>query len=354
MRSLRLEVAGLLLALAASGAWGVARAQGETAKPAQTPAAKPAQTPANAATMTPAVSRPEPAVLETPDGKLYGTLEVPTRGQAPYPVVLFISGSGPTDRDGNVAGIPGKNNSLKYLAEGLAAEGIASLRYDKRFIGESAGAAKSESDLRFDTYIEDAVLWGRRLRADGRFSQLVVAGHSEGSLVGMVAAQRLPADAFVSIAGAGRRADALMLAQMKPQLPPDLYAKAEAVFKSFAEGKTVADVPADLAALFRASVQPYMISWIKYDPPKELAKLTAPVLVAQGTHDIQVSVEDAKALAAARPDARLLLVEGMNHVLKMTPAERGQQLASYGDPALPVAPKLLAELVAFVKGIKKK
>ncbi|HEX7957973.1 MAG TPA: alpha/beta hydrolase, partial [Pyrinomonadaceae bacterium] len=218
---------------------------------------------------------------------------------------------------------------------------------------ESATAAKSESELRFDTYIEDAVLWGRMLRADRRFAALVVAGHSEGSLIGMVAAQRLGADGYVSIAGAGRRADVVILEQLKPQLKPEQYAKAEAALKSLAEGKTIPDVPAN-DILFRPSVRPYLISWLKYDPAKEAAKLTMPVLVAQGVNDFQARVEDAKALAAAKPGAKLLLVEGMNHVLKLTPADPRQQLASYSDPALPVVPEFLAEVVAFVKGVKKK
>jgi hypothetical protein len=346
MRTLRVEIVGLVFLLAASSGARVAQAQGE--------AAKPAPAPARSGDLTPAVSRPEPVVLEAPGGKLHGTLEVPTRGRAPYAVVLILSGSGPTDRDGNTAAIPGKNNSLKYLAEGLAAEGIASLRFDKRGIAASAAAGGDESSASFDKYIEDAVLWGRRLRADRRFSRLVVAGHSEGSLVGMVAAQRLGADAFISVAGPGRRIDAVILEQLKPQLPPALYERAEAALKSLAEGKTVADAPTELAMLFRPSAQPYLISWIKYDPSKEVAKLSVPVLVAQGTHDLQVKAEDAQALARAKPGARLLLVEGMNHVLKMTPADPRQQLASYGDPSLPLAPKFLAEFVAFVKGIKKK
>jgi pimeloyl-ACP methyl ester carboxylesterase len=170
----------------------------------------------------------------------------------------------------------------------------------------------------------------------------------------MVAAQRLGADGYVSVAGPGRRADAVILGQLKPRLPPALYEQTAAVLKSLVEGKTVADSPPGLEALLRPSVQPYLISWLRYDPPKELAKLTAPVLVAQGTHDFQVGVEDARALAAAKPDARLLLVEGMNHVLKMTPADPNEQVGSYGDPALPVAPKFLAEVVAFVKGIRGK
>ncbi|HEX8284256.1 MAG TPA: alpha/beta hydrolase [Pyrinomonadaceae bacterium] len=341
MRTLRHGLAGLFVLLGALACPPATFAQGGA--PAQAPAAP-----------APAASKSEPAVLDTPGGKLHGTLELPARGAAPYPVVLIIAGSGPTDRNGNSGVLPGANNSLKYLAEGLAAGGIASLRHDKRGVAESVMAAKSEADLRFDTYIEDAVLWGRKLRADPRFSTLVVAGHSEGSLVGAVAAQRLGADAFISIAGAGRRLDVVALEQLKPQLSPELYARSEAVFKSLVEGKAVPDAPQELAMLFRPSVQPYLISWLKYDPPKEVAKLAVPVLVAQGTHDIQARAEDAKALAAAKPDARLLLVEGMNHVLKMTPADPKQQTASYSDPALPVAPRFLAEVVAFVKGVKKK
>ncbi|HEX8502291.1 MAG TPA: alpha/beta hydrolase [Pyrinomonadaceae bacterium] len=324
-------------------------AQGGTPAPAQTPAPK--QTPAGAAK---AASKSEPVVLDTPGGRLHGTLELPAAAVcSPCTFVLLISGSGPTDRDGNSAALPGPNNSLRYLAEGLAAAGVASLRYDKRGIGESRAAMKSEADLRFDTYIEDAVLWGRKLRADRRLSQLVVAGHSEGSLIGMVAAQRLAADGFISVAGAGRRADVVILEQVKPQFTPEQYAKTEAALKTLLEGKTIPEVPAT-DILFRPSVQPYLISWLKYDPAREAAKLSAPVLVIQGTHDFQAKPDDARALAAARPGARLVFVEGMNHVLKLTPADVRQQLASYSDPTLPLAPKFLAEVVAFVKGVEKK
>jgi pimeloyl-ACP methyl ester carboxylesterase len=250
--------------------------------------------------------------------------------------------------------IPGSNNSLKYLAEALAAQGIASLRYDKRGVARSVGAATSEAELRFDTFINDAVLWGRRLRGDKRFSSLVVAGHSEGSLIGMVAARTLDAEGYVSIAGAGRRAGQIINEQLKGQFSPELRGKSEAIVKSLEEGKAVADVPNELAALYRPSVQPYVISWFKYDPAKEIAKLSAPVLITQGAHDLQVSVEDAKLLAAAKPGAKLLIVEGMNHVLKDVPADPKQQAGSYSDPSLPVAPKLLVEIVGFVKGIRKK
>ncbi|MBC7919855.1 MAG: alpha/beta fold hydrolase [Ferruginibacter sp.] len=290
----------------------------------------------------------EPVVLETSTGRLYGTVDLP-RSAAPFPVALLIAGSGPTDRDGNSAALPGANNSLKLLAQGLATQGIASVRYDKRGIAESAKAGTSETDLRFDTYVDDAVRWGKQLREDKRFSKLVVIGHSEGALIGTVATQKMQADAFISIAGAGRPAPQLILDQVKGKLPPDLQRQTERVLQRLTEGKTTGEVPAPLAALFRPSVQPYLISWFRYDPAQEIAKITVPTLVVQGTTDVQVSTEEAKLLAKAKPAAKLLIVEGMNHVLKEVPLDNAQQVKSYRDATLPVAPQLLRELGVFIK-----
>jgi pimeloyl-ACP methyl ester carboxylesterase len=295
----------------------------------------------------------EPVRLETPTGTLFGTLELP-KSVGRFPVVLLISGSGPTDRNGNSAILPGANNSLAYLAEELAARGIASVRYDKRGIAQSVAAATSEDQLRFDNYIDDAVQWGRQLRTDRRFTTLCVMGHSEGSLIGMVAAQRMGADAYVSLAGAGRPAQQAILDQMKKQLPPDLLSKTESILKELSEGRTVSDTPPQLAALFRASAQPYVISWFKYDPAKEIAKLTIPVLVAQGTADVQVDVPDAKLLAQAQPAARLLIVEGMNHLLKDVGTDQQKQQRSYSDSSFPVNATLVNEVSGFIKAVKKK
>ncbi|MBO0720478.1 MAG: alpha/beta hydrolase [Blastocatellia bacterium] len=295
----------------------------------------------------------DPIVLETPTGKLFGLLELP-KSSAPLPVALIIAGSGPTDRNGNSPLIQGANNSLKYLAEGLAAQGIASVRYDKRGVAESIKAAPRQPDLRFETYIDDAVLWGKQLRADKRFSSVIIIGHSEGSLIGMVAAQRMNADAFISIAGAGRPAPQGLMDQLKRNLPADLQSKAEMIIKSLSEGKIVEDVPPALSgALFGRGIQPYLISYFKYDPAKEITKLSIPVLIAQGTTDIQVPAQDAKLLAEAKPSASLLMIEGMNHVLKEVPDEQEKQMNSYTDPSLPVAPKLIEGTSNFIKAIKK-
>ena len=307
--------------------------------------------PTNAEAQTPAGAG-DPVTLETQTGKIEGTLLVPAAAK-PMPAVVIIAGSGPTDRNGNSPLIPGGNNSLKMLAEGLAANGIASVRYDKRGIGASAAAMVGEADLRFDMYADDAAGWVKRLRADPRFSTITIIGHSEGSLLGMLAAQRAGADGYVSIAGAGRAADKILREQLGKQLPPDLLAFSNKGLDALLAGHTVDSVPPTLMALFRPSVQPYLMSWLRVDPQVEIAHLTIPVLIAQGTLDAQVPAGDASLLAKAQPKAKLLMIDGMNHVLKRAAADPASQQKSYSDPTLPVAPELIDGIVTFVKSVPR-
>lgn len=290
----------------------------------------------------------EDVVLQTAGGPVKGSLLVPA-GQGPVPVVLIIAGSGPTDRDGNNPMM--KNNGLKMLADSLLAGGVASLRYDKRGIAASAPAAPKEEELRFGTYIEDAEGWIRQLRTDKRFSRLIVAGHSEGSLIGMVAAREAKADAFISIAGPGQSADKLLKDQLKAQ-PPGVAEICFPIIDSLAAGKQVTEVNPMLNSLFRPSVQPYLISWFAYDPQQEIAALTVPVLILQGTTDLQVPVAEADRLQAANPKARLQLIDSMNHVLKTSAADRMANLATYNNPELPVPPALTGAILGFVKGLR--
>jgi uncharacterized protein len=279
--------------------------------------------------------------LETPTGIIDGTLELAAAQSSP--VVLIVAGSGPTDRDGNQVAVGLRDDTYELLAADLEHRTIASVRYDKRGVGASARAMSSEKDLTFDTYVDDAAAWLRKLRADGRFTKIIVAGHSEGSLVGMVAVQRAPADAFVSLEGAGRPIAAILREQLKPKVSPELYAQADAIMTSLQNGKMVADVPADLMLLFRPSVQPYLISWFKYDPAVEIAKLRIPVTIIQGTADVQITMADAQALHRADPTSRLIVVDGMNHVLKYAPDVSSQEaiLKGYQDPSLPIAPQVV-------------
>jgi hypothetical protein len=289
--------------------------------------------------------------LSTPTGTLFGSSLCPAT-PGPWPVVLLIAGSGPTDRNGNSPLLPGENNSLRLLAEALAVRGIASVRYDKRGIGASRGALARESDILFDIPVDDAAAGVRDLRSEPRFTTVTVVGHSEGSLVGILATSRASADAFVSIAGIGRPAWQVIHDQLTVQAPA-LVADADRIMERLASGVQVEDVPAALEVLFRKSVQPYLVSWFRYDPTIELRALSVPILIVQGTTDIQVTTDDARLLAGANPEATCVLIDGMNHVLKMVPADQAAQVRSYADPSLPIAPQLVESIIGFVLGVER-
>ena len=291
----------------------------------------------------------EEIVLNTPTGDIHGKLMLPD-GSTPCPVVLIIAGSGPTDMNGNSIGTGMTNNSLLFLAQELAAKGIATVRYDKRGIGKSAAAGSKEEDLRFDHYIDDAAAWSDKLGSDARFNKVIIAGHSEGSLIGMVAATRSKVvKAYVSIAGCGSPAYEILEKQLQSQ-PLQIQQESAAICKELREGRTVEQVPFYLAALYRQSVQPYLISWFAYNPGVEIAKLDIPVLILQGDKDIQVDTGEAEKLHAALPSSSLYIIKDMNHVLKHCDTmQQMAQLATYRDADLPIKPELISRIVEFIK-----
>lgn len=295
-----------------------------------------------------AAAAQRPVSLDVGGGTIYGTELTPDDVKGKVPVVLLHAGSGPTDRDGNSTMLPGPNDSLKLLAEGLAKNGIASIRYDKRAIGASALPVWKEENLRLDDYIGDAAAWLKKLRSDGRFSRVVMAGHSEGALIASEACAQAGADACVLISGSGRPLDELLQEQLQGKLPPPLMAESDRILADLKQGKTSDKVPPQLMSLYRPDVQPYLISMLQHDPRKAVAALKMPVLIAQGTKDVQVREADAKALSAAAPKAKLVIVEGMNHVLKIVGDDQALQQTSYFTPDLPVAPQLIDALSGFV------
>lgn len=286
----------------------------------------------------------EEVIILSDSIEIHSTLLTPDNAKN-IPVAILIAGSGPTDRNGNNPKY--ENNSLKLLAEALADSGIASLRYDKRGVAGSTASDIHESDMRFDDFVKDAQGWVEYLSKDKRFNEVVVIGHSEGSLLGMLAAQNGDVDKYISIAGIGRPADEVLLEQIKTS-SPFFTVPATNILDSLSNGHLVSSLPPALEGIFRPSVQPYLISWFKYDPAVEIAKLEIPVLIIQGTTDIQVPVSDAETLAEANPKAVLVLVENMNHVFKEAPVDREENIKTYSDPDLPLIDGFATEIISFI------
>ncbi|MCK8667953.1 alpha/beta hydrolase [Pseudomonas azerbaijanoccidens] len=291
-----------------------------------------------------------PISLDTGTGELFGSLLLP-KSDTPVPVVLIISGSGPTDRDGNNPD-GGRNDSLKRLAWVLAKHNIASVRYDKRGVAASLAATPDERNLTLDAYVSDAQAWGRKLKADPRFGQLILLGHSEGALIASLAAPSVDAAAVISMSGSARPVDQVIRQQLANRLPPPLMLRSNELLDSLKAGKTDDNVPPQLQVIFRPSVQPYLISLFRQDPAAAFAKLKMPALIIQGSNDIQVGVNDARLLKAAKPDADLALIEGMNHVMRIVPNDVKRQLASYKDPNLPLAAELGSRILGFIDGLR--
>mgnify|MGYP002082259879 CR=1 FL=1 len=163
-----------------------------------------------------------------------------------------------TDRDGNNPMM--KNNALKMLAEMLRTNGIASLRFDKRGIAKSSNAGLQEKNLRFEDYVNDVNDWVSYLKKDKRFNQVIVAGHSEGSQIGILAAGSNPEiGKVISLAGAGRPASQILRKQLAKQ-PQQILDMCNPILEKLEKGDTVGHVSPLLYTLFRPSVQPYLIS----------------------------------------------------------------------------------------------
>ena len=213
--------------------------------------------------------------------------------------------------------------------------------------------------------VDDAAGLIKNLKADKRFSKVIVVGHSEGSTIGLQAAFQAKADGMVSVAGPGKPADKILREQMNASLDPEKAVSPEAAAQmkemrtlvnnyldTLAKGDTLHNPPPSLSALFRPSVQPYLISWFKYDPQQLIKQLKVPVFIIQGNTDLQVSEADALLLLKANPEAKVLIIDKMNHVLKHSEADPRTNHATYIEPALPVVPDLITAISNFVKSVK--
>ena len=257
---------------------------------------------------------------------------------------IIISGSGPTDRDGNNTSL--KSDYIKMLAEGLFENGVSSYRYDKRGVSNSIGNIQSENDIKFIDYINDVVSIINHFKDTKEYKRIVVIGHSEGALIGMIAS-RLNADSFISIAGAGEDYLTLIQRQLSIQ-PPYVKSMSDPIIEKLKNKELVDSVPPLLNSLFNKTIQNYLIDASSYDPKEEISKLDIPVLIVQGSNDIQIEVKDAQLLHKAAKKSRIEIIQGMNHVFRQAPENRLLNMQTYGNPELSIDGSLINLIIDFL------
>lgn len=292
-----------------------------------------------------------PVTLKTMGSTLSGTLAMPKDANGKIPVVLIISGAGSVDRDGNSASADLNANTYRLLASALGKAGIASLRYDKRMVGQSTSGDK-EKNLSFEDYVDDATSLINMLAEDERFSKIIIAGHGQGSLVGMIATTEEPIKGFISLEGAADPENIMLTNAMKSQ--PEYKANdIKRMIDSLKKGKTWDNIDISLYPIARPTLQPFIMSWCRYDPSREIKKLKMPVLIIQGSTDLEVAPENGNKLkSSAKSSAIYTLVRGMNFILKDAPEDKDKNLATYKDPNLPLNQEMVTAVISFIQELK--
>ncbi|MBT8324321.1 MAG: alpha/beta hydrolase [Winogradskyella sp.] len=272
-----------------------------------------------------------------------GTLLTPLNSTNPN-LAIIIAGSGPTDRNGNQNFA--KNNSLKQIAESLSNAGIATFRYDKRVV-KQIKIGKLDKRIMFDDFVDDAIDVLTYFKSQEVYSNIYMIGHSQGSLVGMLASPK-GADGFISLAGAGQNIGDVLVEQVT-KTAPQFTEETQSVVNKLKKGKTTNDYPAALESIFNKELQPFMINWMSYSPTEELQKLNIPILIVNGTKDLQVSVNEAELLANANKKATLKIIDNMNHVLFLIDGNDLENSKSNNESWRKVSPELIASLIDFIK-----
>lgn len=277
---------------------------------------------------------------------LYGVLTIPQTKDSLNVVTIIVAGSGPTDKDGNQYGVMFPN-TYKFLAHSLAQKGISTFRFDKRGAGASAFTGVQESKLTFDTYIDDLCGWINYLRKYRQFKKIILIGHSEGALISFVAGKKTNVDGYIALASPGTTIDKILETQIKERLP-GMSEKAAFILDQLRNKQLVDTIPQQLASIFRKSVQPYFISMMAYDPTEEISSINSPVLIIQGDNDLQVKVAEAEKLVKAKSTAKLVIIPGMNHVLKICGTQVAENIQSYHSPSKPISGNVSEEIFRFL------
>jgi uncharacterized protein len=303
---------------------------------------------------------------------IYGTLLLPN-GSRKMPAALLLSGSGPTDRDGNNTLLPSPIDSHKIMARILADQGVASLRYDKLGTGKTgiASYAAHPGDLDFDTYVNEARdgLKYLKSRPDIDPTRIMILGHSEGGFIAMLVASdsgsRVKALALVNSLSKpylqtihdqyqARLADAVKAGTLTQAGADKIVSAIDNINRSLlSTGTLPADIPPELAQIYNPTTAKFLASVGKYDPGKVAESLpnTLAVLVTCGEKDIQVLCSDVPNLLdgfrlAGNEHVTFVQLKDTNHILREV---QGGDPADYADTSKPFSTQMKQALSDFVK-----
>lgn len=259
-------------------------------------------------------------------------------------LIVWVHGSGNVDRNGNQAGMNVGANYIKQFRDAINAKGIAFFSYDKR-TANMKNMKFIMNNLSFDAFASDVQKVIAHFREDGRFKSITLVGHSQGSLVAMLASSK--ADKYVSLAGPSESIDVTITGQVTKQ-NAELGKTTAAHFKELKETGDIKEVNPMLLSIFAKPNLPFFKSWMKYTPTDEIKNITIPTLIINGDKDIQVSVEDAKQLHHSKKDGTLKIIKNMNHVIKHIEKDE-DNIASYRSPDFPISKELIEVITTFVK-----
>ena len=269
-----------------------------------------------------------------------GTLLTPTDTES-SPLIIFIGGSGPTDRDGNQSFM--KNDMLKKLAVNLSNNGISTFRYDKRIV-KQIRTNTIDKNISFDDFITDAKSVIDYFAPN--YKTIVIAGHSQGSLVGLLALDQ-NVSGFISLAGAGKTIDQILIEQISKTAPMFLN-ESKRVIAVLKAGKTTSDYPVALSSIFNLEVQAFMANWMQYDPVEEIRKQSVRSLIINGDKDLQVGIPEAELLYSAATKGELVVVKKMNHILVKIEGDDLENMKSYNQSEIELAEEVTDSILAFV------